>query len=146
MSPGTPNCPVFVLCPAFVPCSFIIHFKGSVTNLGQIKAQATRSRIWRRLASKMHKIVWRPGRQGQRGFRTPGFQLSRKSGPTIRAQFDARMHQNSPMSICIFKNFLGVISWMAGPPPLGGRGGVGREGRGPGIVPVWANRIMVTLT
>jgi hypothetical protein len=126
MSPGTPNCPVFVLCPAFVPCSFIIHFKGSVTNLGQIKAQATRSRIWRRLASKMHKIVWRPGRRGQRGFRTPGFQLSRKSGPTIRAQFDARMHQNSPTSICIFKNFPGVIPRT----PLGGRGGMGRGGEG----------------
>jgi hypothetical protein len=125
MSPGTPNCPVFVLCPAFVPCSFIIHFKGSVTNLGQIKAQATRSRIWRRLASKLHEIVWRPGRRGQRGFRTPGFQFSRKSGPTIRAQFDARMHQNSPTSICIFKNFPGLY-----PEPPRRRGGMGRGGEG----------------
>jgi hypothetical protein len=129
MSPGTPNCPVFVLCPAFVPCSFIIHFKGSVTNLGQIKAQATRSRIWRRLASKMHKIVWRQGRQGQRGFRTSGFQLSRKSGPTIRAQFDAM--QNAPKLSYEHLHFQKFSGGYTPDPPRGkGRGGTGRgEGR-----------------
>jgi hypothetical protein len=129
MSPGTPKCPVFVLCPAFVPCSVIIHFKGSVTNLGQ----TTRRRIWRRLVSKMHIIVWRPGRRGQRGFSTPGFQLSRKSGPTICAQCDARMHQNSPTSICIFKNYPVLYPGPArGGEGWDGRGRRGRGGRGEG--------------
>ena len=38
-----------------------------------------------------------------------GFQLSRKSYPTIRAKFDSRMHQNSPTSIYISKIFPGVL-------------------------------------
>jgi hypothetical protein len=150
MSPGTPNCPVFVLCPAFVPCSFIIHFKGSVTNLGQIKAQATRSRIWRRLASKMHKIVWRPGRRGQRGFRTP----SSSSVVKVAQQFVLSLTPECTKTLLRASAFSKIFRGLYPGPPRGkgrdgtgrgGEGGQGREGRGSGIVPVWANRIMVTL-
>jgi hypothetical protein len=54
----------------------------------------------------------------------PGFQLSRKSDPIIRAQFGSRMHQNSPTSICICKNFPGLYSRT----PTKGRGREGRDG------------------
>jgi hypothetical protein len=129
MSHGTPNCPVFVLCPAFVPCSFIIHFKGSVTNLGQIKAQTTRSRIWRRLASKMHKIVWRPGRRGQRGFRTPGFQVVVK----VAQQFVLSLTPECTKTLLRAFPFSKILPGLyPGPPREKGRDGTGRGRRGRG--------------
>jgi hypothetical protein len=81
----------------------------------------------RMLARLLHKIVWRQGRQGQRGFRTSGFQLSRKSGPTIRAQFDAM--QNAPKLSYEHLHFQKFSGGYTPDPPGGGRGGVGREGR-----------------
>jgi hypothetical protein len=132
-----------VLCPAFVPCSFIIHFKGSVTTRLK-QSEVVSGSVWPPKCTKSFGGRAAGAKEG------PGFQLSRKSDPIIRAQFDSRMHQNSPTSICIFKNFPGLYTRT----PTKGGGGEGRGGegkgrggmgRGPGTVPVWANRIMVTL-
>jgi hypothetical protein len=149
MSPGTPNCPVFVLCPAFVPCSFIIHFKGSITNLGQIKAQATRRRIsggvWPPKCTKLFGGRAAGAKEGS------GLQGS-SSVVKVAQQFVLSLTPECTKTLLRAFAFSKIFRGYT-PDPLGGgegwdgegKEGQGREGRGPGIVPVWANRIMVTL-